>query len=248
MTDLRDTLLSLAVVPLGDAEPIESLERRSRRRRRRRIAARGGALVAGVVAIAAAAAGLLGEIDPEGDGRVAATGPVSLEPTTTLAPPGRATVTTASPPTTAPAVCRNSFASSCGPFRWDPEPQPFPLDVRVTADRTAVRMGEEVTFTLEVAGPAGSAFLAHSESGDGGKPQISAGTRSCATPASRELFGPWDLPPPEPFAFTQQSAWTYDTPGTYVARFEYAGGSCFPQHSPVYPSHGEASVTIVVSP
>lgn len=178
------------------------------------------------------------------------TGARATTATTVAGPPAEPVVTTPSeltPSTTAAVACRNSYNAACGPFRWDPEPLPRPLAVRVTTLPLGPQPGQEVTFAVEVNSDAGSAVLVLADSGDGGAPAIVDGARSCARPGQPARYGPWDLPTPAAVQFTMRFAWTYASAGTFIARFAFQGSSCNPQYDPVYQSFGEHSVTVVVA-
>lgn len=123
------------------------------------------------------------------------------------------------PPPPSPATtlaCRNSSDPRCGPFRWDPPPEPNQALVvdspRVDPDGAAVK------FTFDVSDPDHpvSDNCAHLDYGDGQGEPFPCNPVPC--PAT---FGPWTPPPREAgqrqFVFRH----TYSQPGEYTAKFTF---------------------------
>lgn len=141
--------------------------------------------------------------------------------------------------TTTTLVCRNSADKACGPFYWDPEPEP---DRELTLDVVSVRdddgndylqggaatvpPGVSVTFTVRAHDPDG--FVAessnyHAAFGDGAEEPAPDGTYMCGVPPR---YGPWTPPEPESHERTWSFTHAYDEQGEYVFEVEYTGVEC----------------------
>ena len=198
-----------------------------------RLARRGAGVSACLLALVAGIA--LWEGDRNEAGRAA--GP---DVAVTVAPP-------TSPSTTAvadPSTCRNSYNASCGPFRWQPAPPAVPIEVRVRLEPASPRVGQAVTFNVEVRRERGAARPVLVESGDGGVPEPDS-QLGCPQPGERARYGPWDLPADRPFEYSVRYTWVYRAPGTYTARFSFGDWACG-MYAPAYPGGGEASVLVSV--
>ena len=155
---------------------------------------------------------------------------------TTTTPTVATTVVTAAPATTvAAASCRNSTRSSCGAFRWDPQPAANrPISIEVRWDVTSPRAGEEVLFNVSVVDPDASPIK---EGACGNSTGMSFGDSgsiptSCSRPCGTARYGPWTPPAAARGAATFQYRHTYGAPGTYspVVAFASSDG-CNPYAS-----------------
>ena len=150
--------------------------------------------------------------------------------------PGPAALSTTDPP-----ECRNSTDSACGPFRWDPEPDPnAPLTVKVTA---TPRAGEPRTFDFTVVFTDPDAPIRDgcrsADFGDGG----TAAASGCAVAACVATYGPWTPPAKEPGSAETTTSHTFPAAGTYTVRFSASsGGLC----GHPYASTGSGSTEVVV--
>ena len=180
---------------------------------------------------------------------------VALEPARPLAPTTVArpvttttplTATTAAPPTTvAGPICLNSTDEACGPFRWEPEPEPNqPLTIDVTA---TPRPDDPRTFDFAVVytdpdapvddGCRGVSF------GDGNT-TYTGSSPGCVVAVCLAAYGPWTPPVPEPDRVEAAVSHTYAEPGTYTVSFSARSlhSLC---HDP-YGSYGDRKITVVV--
>ena len=172
-----------------------------------------------------------------GFGMAAACAAAGAEPGPELPP----VVTTS---TTAP--CRNSHEPRCGEFRYDPEPVNQPMSVEVTHRPPAPKAGEEVIFTVRVSddGPAAPGCVNYQHYGEP-EEEYSYCTAGCIEDRPRR-YGPWDPPPPENSAFTEEFRHVYRRPASYTATFAYnAGDDC---HGSPYRSRGTGTADVAVTP
>lgn len=148
--------------------------------------------------------------------------PTASEPSTSASPsesPSGGPSIEPSPSDEPPLVCRDSVDERCGPFRWDPEPQPNrPASVSITYEPAEPVVGEEVTFSITVTDPdAPFVGLAWYDMvyihGDAMSP--------CS-----EGYGPWTPPSPsageETITYKRVYRWAGEFP------FEVEGGSSNP--------------------
>ena len=123
------------------------------------------------------------------------------------------------PPTTRPAGdCRNSYEEKCGPFFWDPPPEPNqPLTMEIAVYPHRPRVGDTVTFVVTVSDPDAPVY-SQPHSVDFGNGQAITVTDSCAV-AGDPPYGAWT--PPDPFYGEGEDRYvtSYKEPGTYTVRF-----------------------------
>lgn len=120
------------------------------------------------------------------------------------------------PTTSTTVVCRNSDSPSCGPHRWDPEPDQEPVEVREVSVPTRVQAGQLVTFAVdwfERAAPGATGACASWSVRAPGIENVS----SCEEVAhSCDRYGPHDPPPPAAHAVRLARSVTFPDPGTYT--------------------------------
>jgi hypothetical protein len=137
--------------------------------------------------------------------------PPTFPPTTTKTPAPQG-----EPTTTTSLVCRNSLNSACGPFYWDPPPEPnrHPLTATLTFAPAAPKVGEIVTFRLVADDPDGPTIDEISSDGvdygDGTPYRIGVVLVECLG------WGPWTPPPQQPFHFEASYEHVYGAAGTYT--------------------------------
>ena len=140
----------------------------------------------------------------------------ATRPTATPVAPGPGPTTTA-PPSTAPptTVCRNSTDPSCGPFRWDPEPTGYDVEVRVVTVPLRVTVGEEVTFAVDVVERAGPDALGACAGWTVRHPDI-VNTSTCEVANhSCARTGPHDQPAPSEHLVPVTRTVTFPTAGEF---------------------------------
>jgi hypothetical protein len=165
--------------------------------------------------------------------------------TTTMRPP---TTTTSGPASTSTTVsCRNSRDSSCGQFRWDPEPSNEPLRVQVTVLTASPRAGEPVQFRLVVDDDDKIDSTCRSENyGDGGGGDCSQ-MLSCPQESSQPEYGPWTPPSPQPDHYETVVSHIYGSPGTYDVSFKFRSQPRCGNPPDPYRSEGTATTTIIIT-
>jgi hypothetical protein len=187
---------------------------------------------------------------------ITAPGPAVTTSTTTPAPVVAAAVTTTSTtlpaPTTTTTIdpCRNSTVSTCGPFRFDPQPgADRPMTVAVTVEPAAPIAGQPMVFHITLTDPDGVSYdgttFNFGNSGIGG-----------STPETCAKFGPWDPPAIDPSSATQtvNVTHTYFEAGTYTATFLFDAGpfdcvdSVTGRGDRPYASSATGTVTVQVGP
>ena len=150
------------------------------------------------------------------------------------------------PPSLPGAGCRNSTNPECGPFTWDPAPDPDqPLTVNVTYAPVSPRAGEEVTFTVIVEDPDARVmrnFNNRRDYGDGVVDDAPPFPASCG-----QAFGPWTPPVKVPDRLTTTFQHVYTRAGTYTASFSFESTSGCVGGDP-YGSRATGSVTVDVAP
>ncbi len=149
------------------------------------------------------------------------------------------------PPTTAAATpCRNSSEPACGPFYWEPPPEPnLPLTVQVTSSPAEPRAGETVTFHVVAEDPDATIDKEHNQQrewGDGTSDPSSSTHGDCAP-----LHGPWTPPTRTRSRHEATFEHVYSEPGTYTARFSFQSSSFCVGVDP-YGSEGEGTVIVMV--
>ncbi len=245
----------------SDDELLRRVHQRAAELRSRR---RGGALAAVAVVLAIVGVAGLTRIGQDDDRLVrTVTGPPTsgspVQATTTTPSPAIDT-TTPGPTTTvvagAPATvnpCRNSRDPACGPFSFDPQPDPDqPMTVEVIPSLATVKVGEPMSFHVIRRDPDGVAAGGMSyELGDGG----SIGEFQ-HDPCDR--YGRWDPPPKglTPTVVTEDIPHTYREAGTFTVTFKYFTdtlGGCVDhatgrQGEDPYASEGQGSVQVTVLP
>ena len=166
----------------------------------------------------------------------------AVSTTTTTAAPATTTITTIDP-------CRNSTVSTCGPFRFDPQPgADRPMTVAVTVEPAAPIAGQPMVFHITLTDPDGVSYdgtnFNFGNSGIGG-----------STPEACAKFGPWDPPALDPSSATQtvNVTHTYFEAGTYTATFFFDAGpfdcidSVTGRGDRPYASSATGTVTVEVS-
>ncbi len=193
----------------------------------------------------------------------AATGPAPVEPPPTTAPADRGTsappVTEPPPPaptTVPPLVCRNSMDPACGPFYYDWTVPDRVAVISITATPAEPRVGEEVTFTVTMDDPDGSAtyrwchgFHFDVHGADPVDPEdVDTGETSplgfCALSRQDPDFtpyGPWDPPPP----FHRVETLTNIYEGTGERTFRYTGDQVGPCEPECPEAVAELTITVV---
>ena len=172
-------------------------------------------------------------------------------PSTTLAA-GSPTPTTAPAPSTTVNPCRNSHDPACGPFYFDPPPDPDqPMTVEVIPSVSTVRVGEPMSFHIIRRDADGvSAAVPSTEFGD-----IGAIVDPTVIPCDR--FGPWDPPPKNvtPVVVTDDVSHTYILSGVLTATFGFypetvtdCKDSLTGRGENPYASSGEGSAQVTVLP
>jgi len=122
--------------------------------------------------------------------------------------------------TTVPPICpKNSTDVACGPFFWDPPSNGNqPLTVSASASPTNPRVGDVVTFTVQVVDPDHPVTdnCAEIDFGDGQRAQL-----PCSHPQCPDAHGAWEPPPAIPgnqtFTYTHQ----YAAERPYTASFTF---------------------------
>lgn len=176
--------------------------------------------------------------------------PSSVPMVTTTATTATTRPVVSTPATTSTTVvCRNSLDPTCGPFYFDPDPEPDrPLTVEVTVSPPRPRVGEEVVFTIVLSDPDGVfSYLNDTSFGD-----VVSHVDFLAMPCER--FGPWDPPQrdPEQSVKVVELRHSYLEPGDYTARFQFGPGyqRCWDPETlrgeNFYGSVGEGSVQVSV--
>ena len=175
---------------------------------------------------------------------------ITRAPTTTTpkpapkpAPPAPA-APGASPTTTAP--CRNSYDPACGPFSWDPPPDPNqPITGTVNGPQTA-KAGEKVTFTVNGTDPDAAPLQeCNVDFGDG--TAVHCDPRPAIDPSyCPKQYGPW-TPPAKKEGTLKNSPWehTFTAPGNYQVSFDIR--SAMQECNNPYASVANAQTTIVVT-
>lgn len=173
---------------------------------------------------------------------------VAASPSTTPQP---APPPTAGTPPPAPPLCRNSHDPVCGPFVFDPSPDPDrPMTVEVTVSPPTVRLGQEVVFHIVRRDADGvSNGLISFDFGDGG-------THGDPILKACDRFGPWDPPPKNqtPAVVTEDVRHTYIFADTFSPTFAYGPPppSCTDSRTgrgdEPYASAGQGSVQVTVVP
>ena len=234
-----------------------------------RLRRRGGALaVTAVILAVLGIAGLtqIGQDDdrlvrtasgpPTSGSQALATTTTSSPETTPTAAPGPSTTIAASPTTTTPAPtttvtpCRNSHDPACGPFYFDPPPDPDqPMTVEVIPSVSTVRVGEPMSFHI---------IRRDADGVSDGLRSYDVGDDSLIAMYGRGLcdrYGPQDPPPKglTPTVVTDDFPHTYTRAGTFTVKFTYQeGGACQDSRTGgwdrPYASSGEGSVVMTVLP
>ncbi|MDQ3978585.1 MAG: hypothetical protein M3314_03410 [Actinomycetota bacterium] len=128
--------------------------------------------------------------------------------------------TTASSPSATPTTvpCRNSHDPACGPFYFEPSPDPDQsMTVEVTVSPSTVKVGQEVVFHV-VRRDADGVFGGRLATNFGDvQSHGDFGTEPC------DRFGPWDPPPKNPSVatVTEEIRHSYYAAGTFTATFSY---------------------------
>ncbi len=183
----------------------------------------------------------------------------SPEPTPTTAAGPSPTIDTGAPVTTAPAPsttvnpCRNSRDPACGPFSFEPPPDPDqPMTVEVIPSTATVKVGEPMSFHTIRRDPDGVSA--------GGMSYDLGDKTLMGEPAYAPCyhFGPWDPPPKglTPTVLTEDIPHTYTLAGTFTVTFVYFPGTlggCVDQATgrraeDPYGSQGQGSVQVIVLP
>lgn len=176
--------------------------------------------------------------------RLPATGGATTVPLPTPPVVAGVTVTAPGAPTTT-LPCRNSTDPACGPFRWDPPPEPDqPVEIEITSSPRAPRVGQQVTVTVRVAEP--DAQIGTVTVGFGDEDVVAlppAGAVNCEGPS-----GPWTPPEIARDETVTTYGHTYAQPGdytidVYAASTDFLDGTCPPNP---YASQGSASAPIHV--
>jgi hypothetical protein len=160
--------------------------------------------------------------------------------------------TTTVPATTTTTIdpCRNSTDSTCGAFRFDPQPgADRPMTVAVTVEPAAPIAGQPMVFHITLTDPDGVSYdgttFNFGNSGIGG-----------STPETCAKFGRWDPPALDPSSATQTVTvtHTYFEAGTYPATFFFDAGpfdcidSVTGRGDRPYASSATGTVTVQVGP
>ena len=174
---------------------------------------------------------------------------VSTTTSTTTVPATSSTMPTTTTTTTIDP-CRNSIVSTCGPFRFDPQPgADRPMTVAVTVEPAAPIAGQPMVFHITLTDPDGVSYdgtnFHFGNSGIGG-----------STPEACAKFGPWDPPALDPSSATQtvNVTHTYFEAGTYTATFSFDAGpfdcvdSVTGRGDRPYASSATGTVTVQVGP
>lgn len=114
-------------------------------------------------------------------------------------------------PTDAPLVCENSTDHRCGPFFWDPEPDPNqPLVAEVTYTPAHPKVGDEVTFDVTLTDPDAPNVIVTFWFGD---------EKITLIPplVINRRFGRWTPPPKERGYWHGTFTHVYDSAGTFRA-------------------------------
>jgi hypothetical protein len=137
-------------------------------------------------------------------------------PPTTAAPSPPPPTPTPAPTTTTTVVCRNSDSPSCGPHRWDPEPEREAVEVREVSVPTRVRTGQLVTFAVDWVERAGEGATGACASWAIRAPGIDNVSTCEEVAHSCDRYGPHDPPPPASRAVRLARSVTFPDPGTYT--------------------------------
>ena len=149
-----------------------------------------------------------------------------------------------SPPT---SVCRNSYDSACGPFSWQPPPDPNqPITGQVTANNTTVRVGDTVTFTVTGMDP-DAAPLQECNINFGDGQGYHCDPRPAVDPSyCPPQYGPWTPPAKKQGTINTPMDHSYSQPGTYQVTFNVR--SAMQECNNPYASSADFQITIVVTP
>jgi hypothetical protein len=181
------------------------------------------------------------DAEPDDDGVLAVdTTTTTSIPASSTSTSSTTTSTTAATSTTSTTVCRNSTNPACGPFRWDPPPEPDqPIVVTVATSAEQAVAGQPFTFTVKATDlDAQPVFCEVYDLGDGtkkgaiGTPCEAGGPE--VEPCQTNRFGPWTPPTRKGGVFEYTLTHTYTTAGTYTVKFfSYSedGGTCHPYGS-----------------
>lgn len=180
-------------------------------------------------------------VPPPAEPEVGSTATGEAAPPQTVKAAGAAVSSATSVPAEEPPACLNSTDPACGPFRWEPEPDPnAPLTVTV---RATPRPGDPRTFDFAIVYSDPDAPIREgcrmNDYGDGGTIAAS----SCAVTACVATYGPWTPPAKEPGYAEAQASHTFAAPGTYVVRFSASSGNMCGHP---YASTGTGSTEVVV--
>lgn len=180
----------------------------------------------------------------------------SPEPTVITTPPGpSSTITSSPPPMAAPSTttqaCHNSHDPACGPFYFDPPPDPDqPMTVEVTASATTVRVGEPMSFHVVRRDPDGVSGERLAQSfGD-------VMSHRDYTVPDCDRFGKWDPPPKDRSVteVTEEIPHTYLDAGVFTPTFSYGPPppACVDSRTGrgenPYASRADGSMQIIVLP
>jgi len=149
-----------------------------------------------------------------------------------------------SPTTTAP--CRNSYDPACGPFSWDPAPDPNqPITGGVSGPPNA-KAGEKVTFVVNATDPDATPLQeCNIDYGDG--TGVHCDPRPVVDPSyCPKQYGPW-TPPAKKQGDLKNSSWehTFTAPGEYDVSFDIR--SAMQECNNPYASQAVAHARIVVT-
>jgi len=151
------------------------------------------------------------------------------------APPNGATPTT---------VCRNSYDPACGPFSWQPPPDPNqPITGQVTATNKG---GGAVTFTVTGTDPDAAPLQeCNIDFGDG--QGYHCDPRPAIDPSyCPPQYGPWTPPAKNKGSIAADLNHTYAQPGTYQVTVNVR--SAMQECNNPYASSADLQVTVVVTP